>query len=156
MTSGNRNPRRRWEPRASCDTPQSSLEHSQGSLALTVIFTTTVGTLQALRHAARFAQELGASIRILVPHIVPYPLPLSKPQVDPEFGLRHFLTCSEQARIETRIDIRLCRDTQQCIHAILPANSVVLIQARHSYWPWTYEKCLAKALKRSGHQVLVV
>lgn len=48
-------------------------------LEVTVIFTTTPGTLAALRLAGQYARDLGGGISILVVQVVPYPLPLERP-----------------------------------------------------------------------------
>lgn len=128
-------------------------EHSC-ALLLTVLFTTVPGTLAALREAAHWAHQLGACIRILVPYVVPYPLPIEQPRVDPKFRLRHLRTLCEQSSVETRIDICLCRDARQCIHQVLAPRSLVVIGSRPSRWPLTDEKRLGRVLRNAGHQVI--
>jgi hypothetical protein len=120
------------------------------------LFTTVPGTLAALCEAAHWAHQLGACIRVLVAQVVPYPLPLDKPRVDPEFRLRHFRAFCEQVPIETRIEIRLCRDARQCIQEALLPHSLIVIGNRQSRWPWTYEKRLGKNLQNASHQVILV
>ncbi len=74
-------------------------------LAVTVVFTTVAATLEALREAGRTRAQLRARIRILVPSVVPYPLDLDRPRVDPLFRLRHFRTLCDQHSVET---VRRC------------------------------------------------
>jgi hypothetical protein len=110
----------------------------------------------ALRRAGHLAKELGACIQILIPSVVPYPLPLDKPRIDPEFRLRQFRTHCEQETVETWLDIRLCRDARQCIREALRPHSLIVLGARQTRWPLTYEKRLARELTCAGHQVVMV
>jgi hypothetical protein len=156
VTSGYEEQSRHYESRVSnYSFKEGSGEYSQ-VLSLTVLFTTVPGTLAALRKAARLAHQLGARIQILVACVVPYPLPIDKPGVDPEFRLRKFRTFCEQESIETRIDVRLCRDARQCIHASVRPHSLILMGGRQSWWPLTSEKCLARSLKSVGYHVVFV
>ena len=84
------------------------------TLEVVVLHTTTEGTLQALKTAASIAQGIAAQIRLLVPQVVPYPLPLESPAISKEFNERRFRTVASKADVETRIDIRLCRDRWCC------------------------------------------
>ena len=141
-------------PQPSHNTPTG---HEQpGGIALTVLFTSVPATLDALRQGARLAHQLGARIRVLVPFVVPYPLDLDKPRVSPEFRLRHFRTVCEDQSVETSIEVRMCRDAQQCIQQTLLPHSLVLIGGRKVLWPFTREKRLAHGLKRAGHEVVFV
>ncbi len=62
-------------PPSSCERPQDA-----NALSVTVVFTTVPATLIALQRGGELAQQLGARIRILVPQVVPYPLPIDRPQ----------------------------------------------------------------------------
>ncbi len=128
----------------------------ESGFQLTVVFTTVFETLEALKQAARLADRLDAEIRILVAHTVPYPLPIERPRVTPDFHTRTFQTFSEQAAIETHIDVRLCRDAQCCIQEGLAPASLVVIGIGKHRWPFTREKNVARRLRRAGHQVISV
>ncbi len=131
--------------------PASETPHS--SLEVVVLHTTTQGTLQALRTAAGLAKGLGARIRLLVPQVVGYPLTLTSPQVAAEFTERRFRTIAAGAAIETRVDLRLCRDKWETLVSALGARSVVVLGGRRRWWP-TRESWLAARLRRLGHQVI--
>jgi hypothetical protein len=137
--------------------PDNSQAHGDRAigLSLTVLFTTVAATLRALQRGGDLAKELGAGIRILVPHIVPYPVPLDRPQVDPEFKIRRFRTLSVDGSVQTRIDVLLCRDPSEAVTQSLGSQSVVLIGGRTRWWP-TREKRLAKSLTLAGHHVIWV
>ena len=58
---------------------------ANSKLNVAVIFTSIESTLSALRRAGALASRLRASITLIVPQIVPYPLPLTSPPVPPDF-----------------------------------------------------------------------
>jgi hypothetical protein len=130
-------------------------EDNEQHLSITVVFTTSAATLHALKRAGELAHQLGARIRIIVPQVVPYPLPIDRPAVDPNFRLRQFRTLFFQHAIETHIDVRLCRDAHECLKQALTPQSIVLIGGRNRCWI-TREKRLARVLRRSGHQVMFI
>ena len=156
MASSYPNRSRSDSSRTSDPVPENSAEVHSYALSLTVLFTTTSGTLAALRETAHWAHQLGACIRILVAHVVPYPLPIDQPCVDPKFRLRHFRTLCEQSPVETCIEIHLCRDAHQCIQEVLPPHSLIVIGSGPSRWPLAYEKRLGRKLRKAGHQVVFV
>ncbi len=125
-------------------------------LAVTVVFTTVAATLDALREASGLAHQLKARIRILVPSVVPYPLDIAHPRVDPLFRLRHFRTLCEQHSIETFVDVRLCRDRLACIRDALAPHSLVVIGARKEFWPFRAERILVSQLRIDGHEVTLI
>lgn len=130
-------------------------EREASGLSITVVFTTIPATLMALQRGGELARQLDARIRVVVPHIVPYPLPIDRAPVDPEIKIRCFRAISVDAAIEIQIDLRLCRDAQGAIMQSLCPRSVVLIGGRKCWWP-TREKHLAQVLRLAGHHVILV
>lgn len=139
---------------ASGPQPAEQQERSNG-LPITVVYTTVAATLAALRRAGELAQELDARIRILVPQVIPYPLPIDRPPIDPSFKVRHFRTISVDGAIETNIDVRLCRDPYKAIMQSVCPQSIVVVGGRKRWWR-TREQRLAKSLSLAGHQVIFV
>ncbi len=131
-----------------------SAEAPWGTLEVVVVYTTTNGTIHALKTAASLARGLAARIRVLVPQIVPFPLPLSEPPVPAEFTERRFRTVVEGTRIDTRVDIRVCRDRLQMVSESLEPRSLVVIAQGAGWWPAS-EKRLARQLARLGHHVIL-
>lgn len=125
-----------------------------GAFEVVVVHTTTTGTVEALKTAASLARDLGARIRVLVPQIVPFPLPLAAPPVPAEFTERRFRTVIAGARIETRVDIRVCRDRVQMVSSSLKPRSLVVMAPGAPWWPWP-EVWLARQLRRQGHHVVM-
>lgn len=130
-----------------------SIVTRQASLEVVVLHTTVGETLQALKTAAQLAHGLSARIRLLVLEVVPYPLPLDRPDVSLPCTQRHFRTLAENAAIDTSVDIHLVRDAGKAIASILEPHSVVVMGAHRSWWPSARSR-MAKRLERLGHQVI--
>jgi hypothetical protein len=125
-------------------------------LEIIVVFTKMRLTLKALTTARRMGKGLYAAIRLLVPHIVPYGVPLDRPLVATPFLERQFRVMVDGSEMETRVDIRLCRDEWQMLDRVLAPQSVVVLGGPGSrLWP-SREGRLAKKLIRAGHHVLLV
>ena len=125
-------------------------------LALTVVFTDVRATLLALKRAAELAHELDRSIRVLVPQVVPYALPIDRPAVQTSFRARQFSTWFQDCPIGTYFDVRLCRDRYQCLRQALDQDSIVLIGGGGNRFRSIRGGFLARWLRRSGHQVMIV
>jgi hypothetical protein len=122
-------------------------------MEVVVLHTTVPETLQALKTAARLAHGLSARIRLLVLEVVPYPLPLDRPNVPLSFTRRRFHTLAGNATIETTIDIHLVRDPDKSIESALEPHSVIVMGAHRAWWPNAHTR-VAKRLERLGHQVV--
>ena len=119
------------------------------AIDLRVIFTDLPRTAAALAAARSMARGLGARITVLVAQVVPYPLPLSDPDVPVQFT-EHLME-SIGGDAETSIEILLCRDRLETIRCTLSPDSVVIVGARK--WRDWY---LTRMLRRGGWRVLVV
>lgn len=137
------------------DLRSGSCHHQKDAryLEVCVLYTNVRSTLDALRTAASLACGLAARIRLLVPHVVPYPLPLDKPPVAPAVFSRHFKTISGDVHIETTVDVRLCRDRWEAVRQALRPRSLVVIGGKHRWWP-TAERRMSAKLRKEGHQVV--
>ena len=122
-------------------------------MEVVVLHTTIVETLQALKTAAHLAHGLSARIRLLVLEVVPYPLPLDRPNVPLPFTRRRFRTLAADASIETNVDIHLVRDPDKTIESVLEAHSVIVMGAHRTWWPNAHSR-VARRLERLGHQVI--
>ena len=114
-------------------------------IEITVLHTGTQTTVKAVETATRLAKDLAAEIRLLVLQVVPYPLSLDTPDVSTEFMQSFFLELASRANVELRVDIRIGRDKRLLLESALQPGSVVLIGARHGWWP-TLEGRMAKRL----------
>ena len=134
-------------------THATSIVSIKASVEVVVLHTTISETLHALKTAAQLAQGLSAHIRLLVLEVVPYPQPLDQPLVPVPITQRRFRTLAVNAAIETHVDIRLVRDREKAIDALLVPHSVVVTGSRRNWWP-NADIRLAKRLERMGHQVV--
>ena len=133
-------------------------ESDFGRLRVIVVFTTIEGTLPALKSAAKFAQALSTEITLLVTQAVYFRYPVETPPVSPVFLHRLCVALIEELQLDTdaiSIDIRFCRQQEQCLQVTLKPRSVVVIGAKKRWW-WMSERKLERALKQMGHEVLLV
>jgi hypothetical protein len=135
--------------------PEPGLEQSQEQrLDITVPFTSVESTVAALRRAGQLASRLNGRITLVVPQPVPYPLPLPSPPVLSDFNERRFRVIAQESRVETSVQVYLCRDRYETLESVLPPRSLVVLGIRDHWWP-TEEKSLARRLRRAGHEVVV-
>ena len=115
--------------------PPAHPDLSDRRLDLKVIFTDLPKTAAALAAARTMAQGLGARITLMVAQVVPYPLPLTAPDVPVEFTERILESIAyEMDDADTTVEIYLCRDRNEAIRSALPPDSLVgrLVIRRHS------------------------
>lgn len=125
--------------------------HSRLNVA--VIFTSVEATLRALRKAAALANRLGGCIKLLVPQVVPYPLPLTSPPVLLDWSEKHFRVIANESSVETRVQLYLCRDRFETLASVLKPRSLVVVGGYKRWWP-TADERLARKLRRAGHEVI--
>jgi hypothetical protein len=138
--------------------PCPGVESDSGPLRVIVVFTTIEGTLAALKSAARFAKALSAEITLVVTQVVYFRYPMESPPVSANFLHYLCVALTEELEIDgdaVNIDIHFCREQVPCLEFALKPRSVVVIGARKSWWRKS-ERKLERALKRMGHDVLLV
>ncbi len=128
-------------------------EETDQQLNIAVVFTSVEATLAALKEAGNLANSLGARIKLVVPQVVPYPLPLETPPVLVEFNENRFRVMASESPVETSVQIYLCRDRIETLTSALKAGSIVVIGGRKRWWP-TKDEVLARQLRRAGYEVL--
>jgi hypothetical protein len=126
---------------------------SECRLEVAVVFTSVTPTIAALKEAGAHADRLRVRINLVVPQIVPYPLPLESPPVMLDFCERRFREIAAESRVETTVQIYLCRDRLEMLKSVLTPRSLVVIGGRKRWWP-TREKSLVQKLRRAGHEVI--
>jgi hypothetical protein len=128
-------------------------QQTDHGLNVAVVFTSVAGTIAALKKAAALADRLSPRIKMVVPQLVPYPLPLESPPVPVDFSERTFRKIALERPLETNVEIYLCRDALGTLKAVLAPGSLVVIGGRKRWWP-TREKTWARKLRRCGHEVV--
>jgi hypothetical protein len=144
-----------WAANFRVSAPEPAIGAGSG-LAVAVVFTGVKQTLAALRAAGSLARGLKARIHMVVPEVVPYPAPLEQPLVESGFAARKFRTIAEESTIETRVDICLCRDWEAGVLQCVKPRSIVVVGAARRWWRSGRERRLARALRKRGHQVILL
>jgi hypothetical protein len=108
----------------------------------------------SLMAAKQLTRELGAQIEVLAPFVVPYPLELGHPAVEPSFLENKLLSENALLTEVERVHILLCRDEAEAVAGALPPKSIVVLTAKKRWWR-TREDCLADSLRKAGHQVVI-
>ena len=121
---------------------------------IVVVFTTIAETVSALRAASTLARGSEASIRLLVPQVVPYPLPVNEPAVRPSHVAGGLLALAEEAGVEARIEIRLCRARGDALRQSLQPGSIVVLGSRCRWWQ-SGPGQLGRMLRNEGHHVVL-
>jgi len=131
--------------------------HGAGrDLHIAVVFTSVEATLAALEEAGNLAHSLSARIRLIVPQVVPYPLPLESPPVLLQFNENRFRVIASRSAVETSVQIYLCRDRLETLISVLRAGAIVVLAGRKRtslWWP-TRDERLARRLRLAGYEVL--
>lgn len=147
-----------WTPQYSSTVTPYYEGGAGDQVEVVVVHTSIPMTLAALKTAATLAKGLSARVRLLVPQVVPYALPLEAPPVPISFTERRFRTVAEKAAVETTVEIVLCRDIARALETLLRPRSLIVVGARNSGWwsrAWpSAEMRLARRLRRWGHQVV--
>ena len=123
-------------------------------LLLNILFTSPERTLVALQRGTELAAPIGGKTRILVPHVVPYPLPLREPDVNPAVKLRSLQGIRLPSGAGLCIQVLLCRNPINALLQTLSPNSLVLAATRERRWP-SGEMQIIKRLRSAGHEVLL-
>jgi hypothetical protein len=100
-------------------------------------------------------RNLELHITLFAVQIVPFPLPLERSAVAPDFLEQRLLVIAGE--IETAVDVQLIfsRDLDFGMQRVLPPNSLAVVATKKSWWP-TSEAKLARSLARAGHSVALL
>jgi len=128
---------------------------SDHELNISVIATSLDATAAALKKAGALASRLGARISLTVPQVVPFPLPLESPPVLVEFNENRYRAIASENPVETSVHIYLCRDRLEVLRSVLKPRSLVVLGGPKRWWP-TPERRLARKLRQSGHEVILI
>ena len=124
------------------------------ALAVEVIYTTDEGTKYALHSAWALAQDLGAQVRLVFVHAVPYSLPLAKPAIALRFLQNKLVKLAGEFPGQVSVHIFLCREALRTLQDALPQSSVVILGDRRRRWWPTKGQRMERRLKKLGHQVI--
>jgi hypothetical protein len=112
-------------------------------------------TRVALAKAFVLTEKLAARIILLAVQVVPYPLPLERPDVAPALIENKLKAIAGEVDAPVEVRLLFARDAATAIQDTLPADSLVVLATRKSWWP-TAEAKLARSLGRAGHSVALL
>lgn len=133
----------------------AKLQRGAGGLQVFVPYTCPDLTRAALAQAAVLTRNLTAHITLFVVQVVPFPLPLDKPDVSATFLERKLTAVAQEAATQADIQIVFARDPDLGWTQILMPNSLVVMATKKRWWP-TAEVKLARALAQAGHSVALL
>jgi hypothetical protein len=108
-----------------------------------------------LRALTGMAEGLSVEEVLTAVRIVPYPLPLDRPDVRRSHLVRQLRTLADPFTIRLRIRLVFARDLISAFRKTLPPASLVLLATKRRWWR-TAEERLARALKGDGHRVVLL
>jgi len=120
-----------------------------------VLSTTELETSAALAVAEKLARSLDADIRLLKCIIVPYPLDLDQPPVPSSFTIDRNTSLAGRSNLEMHVQICYCRDVAAALAFCLAARSLVVMGRKRKWWS-RRENRLARLVRSSGHQLVIV
>jgi hypothetical protein len=127
-------------------------------LEVNVIFTGFDETAAALHAAILFARGLDAPIRLHAAIVVPFALPLDRPQISVGFfeqKLHDVVSEIDTDASQTTINVYICRNPVETFQRVLRPYSVVVVGTRNRWRPDPARR-IAKALRKFGCRVVMV
>ena len=120
-----------------------------------MVATSEEGAAHALSAARSFGDGLSPTLRLLVPHFVPYPESLDSPSMPVQFVADRFKDLAvELSHVEVQICV--CRPAAATLAAAVPRNAVVVVGGVRGWLRPSREERLAAALATDGRRVLFV
>lgn len=130
-----------------------------GEFRVLVAHTSRELTKAALSAVSALTRNLGAHVTLFAVQIVPFPLPLDRPDVAPQFVERELAALAREieAPVDVQVDVQvvIARDLETGLQQGLRTSSLVVVAARKRRWP-NAELRLARSLARAGHSVALL
>ena len=124
-----------------------------GPLDIVIPYKTSKLTQAALECAMSLGQGLDTRFRLIHVHVVPYALPLDKPDVCPDHLKDSLQRIAKKCAAPISPELVFARDWETGFRRTLRPHSVVLIPIRKGWWR-SHDKRMAERIRRHGHQVI--
>jgi hypothetical protein len=134
--------------------PWRPSDMATGVLWVVIPYTTPELTSAALRHAA-VCTDLDVHVCLVDIQVVPFPCPLTQPPIDKKFSEIRLQSLLKESGVPGKVAIVYTRDWLEAFGKILEPGSLVIMATQKRWWP-TRETKLARALKKAGHQVMLL
>lgn len=122
------------------------------ALEVNVLYTGESGTSMALAAAAQLSRGLGGTVHLIALQPVPYPLPIDCPPVSAEWLAEDIQRLAAAQSCPADYELVFCRNRRQTLLERLQPNSLLVLGGEPRWWRW--ERRLARAARRAGHEVL--
>ncbi len=130
-------------------------QQGAGELRVFVAHTSRELTKAALDAVLELTRDLGARVTLFAVQIVPFPLPLERPDVSPKFVEQELTGMAREIEVRVDIEVVITRDLDVGLQRVLTTSSLVVVAAKKRLWP-TAELRLARALAQAGHSVALL
>ena len=133
----------------------SALESVSRPIQIIVPYTTPDLSRVALNSAATLAKGIRAEVVLLAVHVVPFPLPLDRPDVQGKHLMHLLESVAVGSSLPVRVELVLARDRTTALHRFLKPGPQVLLVTRKRWWRTAEEK-LAGVLAQEGCNVSLI
>src|SRR5579863_5183651 len=133
----------------------AKLRSGAGGLRVFVPYTSGDLTKASLTAVNKLTIDLGARVTLFAVRVVPFPLPLDRPDVAPKFLERKLASIATEIDMPVDIRVVFVRDLEVGLQQVLMDSSLVVV-ATHKRWVPSGEVKLARLLSRLGHSVALV
>jgi hypothetical protein len=138
-----------------CDEKQHrNLSIETEVLGIVVPYTTTQLTQAALRHSA-VCSDLDVRVCLVDVQVVPFPCPLDQPPINKEYSQNRLEELLTDTAVPGQATVLYTRDWLEGFRRVLTPGSLVIIATKKRWWP-TREEKLARALRKAGHEVMLL
>ncbi len=132
----------------------TSSEITQEPVGIVVPVTSLELAKAALTAAGRLARDLNGIVTLALVQIVPFPLPLERPDVKADHLICRLKSLAASSTMPIRILVVQARDRKTAMKDVIPHGSLVVLATRRRWWR-TAEESLARCLAADGRQVVL-
>ena len=126
-----------------------------GPLDVVIPYKTPKLTAAALECAVSLGLDLDIRLRLVQVHVIPYVLPLDRPDVRPAHLKDNLRRIARKYDLPISPELVFARDWESGFRRTLRPHSVVLIPIQKAWWR-THDKRMAERIRKHGHQVIWV
>ena len=136
--------------------PPAILRASQtDTLEVVVPFTEWALSQALMQRVATLTLNLGAVVRLIAVHTIPYPVPFACPAAAHAHLVEQLIDLAARCPIPVRPEVVLARSREEGFQHALKTRSTVLIASHKRPWK-TSEERLAASLALAGHNVALL
>ncbi len=120
-----------------------------------VVSASVESAIAVLKKVEALTSRLRARTDLIVTQVVPYPLPLDRPPIAPDFLRGRLRVLTGERATGSNVSLLLCRDQVATLTKVLKPYDLVIIGGRMRPWA-TAEDRLARKLRVAGYNVILL